>query len=80
MWRAGLRVPQGSGRFSTHPIVRGSALGRRAGAEDGGILAAVGCVLIAVLLYVIAVQVLGIDEDVIEGSLGAALRNAAVGI
>jgi len=80
MWRAGLRAPQSGGRFSTYPIARGSALGRRAGTEDGSLLAAVGCVLLALVLYVIAVEVLGLDENAVEGSIGEALRNATIGI
>ena len=55
------------------------AMVRRSSAESGGVAAAVACVAVALLLYLIAARVFGIDDDVGDGPFGstAAPRDVA---
>ncbi len=45
---------------------------RRSDTESSGVVAAVACVAVALLLYLIAARVFGIDGDVLDGPFGAA--------
>ena len=56
------------------------ALVHRSGTESSGVVAAVACVAVALLLYLIAARVLGVDDDAVDGPFGATgtPRDAAI--
>jgi hypothetical protein len=74
MSRVGSRVPQARGLLPAHPGARRAGVGSRAGHESSGLLTAVACVAGALLLYLIATQVLGLDGDGSDGPFGSAPR------